>query len=135
LKQRREDIPLLIDHFLKKFAASMGKDISSVSDEVLEFLMVYDFPGNIRELENIIEHASVLCRRNVITMEHLPKELIGAAVIPQPMAVLKNHVMDSEKELIRTILARHSGDRSKAARDLNIGRTSLWRKMKKYDLL
>jgi PAS domain S-box-containing protein len=135
LKERREDIPLLIDHFIKKFAASMGKNISAVSEEVLEFLMGYDFPGNIRELENIIEHASVLCRRDVITMEHLPKELTGAPNNPQPMTALKNRVMDSEKELIRTTLARHSGDRSKAARALNIGRTSLWRKMKKYDLL
>ncbi|MBN2223321.1 MAG: PAS domain S-box protein [Deltaproteobacteria bacterium] len=135
LKERREDIPLLIDHFLKKFAGSMGKNISAVSEEVLEFLMTYDFPGNVRELENIIEHASVLCRRDIVTMEHLPRELIGSAKTPRPTTELKDHVMDSEKELIRTILARHSGDRAKAARALNIGRTSLWRKMKKYHLL
>lgn len=134
LKERREDIPLLIDHFLKKFAGTMGKDISAVSEEVLEFLMSYDFPGNVRELENIIEHASVLCRRDVVTMEHLPKELTGGAYTPQPTTALKNHIMDSEKDLIKIILARHNGDRAEAAHALNIGRTSLWRKMKKYHL-
>jgi len=84
-----------------------------VSDEVLEFLMGYDFPGNVRELENIIEHASVLCRRDVITMEHLPRELTGTPYIPKPAGELKNHIMDSEKDLIRTMLAGHNGDRAK----------------------
>jgi PAS domain S-box-containing protein len=135
LKERREDIPLLIDHFLRKFAGSMGKDISSVSEEVLAFLMGYDFPGNVRELENIIEHACVLCRHDVISMEHLPKELTDGLRTPEPITALKDRVMDSEKELIRAILAQHNGDRAKAAHALNIGRTSLWRKMKKYRLL
>ncbi len=136
LRERREDIPLLVDHFLRKFAGTMGKEISRVSDEVLEFLMGYDFPGNVRELENIIEHASVLCRGGVVTLEHLPKELTaGVPTVPRSSRELRDHVMDSEKELIKTMLARHNGDRTKAARALNIGRTSLWRKMKKYQLL
>jgi PAS domain S-box-containing protein len=135
LRERREDIPLLIDHFLRKYAGSMGKNITSVSEEVLMFLMGYDFPGNVRELENIIEHACVLCRRDVIGLEHLPKELTKGLPATGPTLALKDRVMDSERELIRAILAQHNGDRAKAARALNIGRTSLWRKMKKYRLL
>jgi PAS domain S-box-containing protein len=135
LKDRREDIPLLIDHFLRKYVGSMGKNITGVSEEVLAFLMGYDFPGNVRELENIIEHACVLCRYGVITMKHLPKELTEGISASEPIAALKDRVMDSEKELIKAILAQHNGDRTESARALNIGRTSLWRKMKKYRLL
>jgi PAS domain S-box-containing protein len=135
LKERREDIPLLIDHFLKIFSGRLEKNVPVVSEDVMQFMMGYDYPGNVRELENIIEHASVLCRQGVILMEHLPKELIGGLSPATGTPILKSHVMDSEKELIRTTLAQHEGDRGKAARALNIGRTSLWRKMKKYHLL
>jgi len=135
LRERREDIPLLVDHFLKIFSGRLEKNISAVSEDVMEFLMGYDFPGNVRELENIIEHCCVLCRHGAISMEHLPRELTGSQAAPKGTPILKNHVMDSEKELIRSILAQHEGDRGKAARALNIGRTSLWRKMKKYHLL
>jgi len=135
LKERREDIPLLIDHFLRKYAGLMGKDIIGVSPDVLSFLMTYDFPGNVRELENIIEHACVLCRSDIVTVEHLPKELTDDGGSPEMITALRDRVMVSEKELIKTILAQHNGDRSKTARALNIGRTSLWRKMKKYRLL
>ncbi len=135
LRERREDIPLLIDHFLRKFSGRLERNISAVSGDVLELLMEYDFPGNIRELENIIEHAAVLCRQGTISMEHLPKELTGGRPEPKGTPILRNHVMDSEKELIRSTLARHGGDRGEAARALNIGRTSLWRKMRKYHLL
>ena len=75
LCQRREDIPLLIDAFIQKFNARMGKRITGISDQALRFLLNYDFPGNVRELENIIEHAFVLCRGNFIQWDCLPKEL------------------------------------------------------------
>ena len=135
LKERREDIPLLIDHFLIKFSERQGKELSIVSEEVMRLLMSYDFPGNVRELENIIEHACVLCRQGTISMEHLPSELTDGLPASERDTILKNHIMDSEKELIRSTLAQHKGDRGKAALALNIGRTSLWRKMKKYHLL
>jgi PAS domain S-box-containing protein len=135
LKERREDIPLLVDHFLRRFSERQGKEPPVVSGEVMRFLMGYDFPGNVREMENIINHACVLCRQGTIYLEHLPRELTDGLSSMQPITVLKDHLMDSERELIRSTLAQHKGDRAKAALALNIGRTSLWRKMKKYHLL
>ena len=76
LRERREDIPLLIDHFIRKFNRHQGKKIEQVSPEVLEMLMHYEYPGHIRELENIIEHAFVLCRGTVIQKNHLPPEVL-----------------------------------------------------------
>ena len=72
LRDRREDIPLLIEHFIAKFNRLQGKDVVGVSDEVLARLMDYDYPGNVRELENIIEHAFVLCRGGLVELHHLP---------------------------------------------------------------
>jgi len=76
LAKRREDIPLLVDHFIKRFNLRMNKRVHSVSAEVMELFMRYDFPGNIRELENAIEHVFVLCPTSQIKMEHLPQELV-----------------------------------------------------------
>ena len=78
LRDRREDIPLLVEHFIAKFNRLQGKDVVSVSDEVLARLMEHDYPGNVRELENIIEHAFVLCRGALIELAHLPPQLRGA---------------------------------------------------------
>lgn len=72
LRDRREDIPLLVDHFLRRFNRLSGKEITGISPEVLSILMAYDFPGNVRELENIVEHATVLCRGALIEGQHLP---------------------------------------------------------------
>ena len=79
LADRREDIPLLVDHFINHFNARTGKRIGGLSFEALRLLMQHDFPGNIRELENIIEHGFVLCRGRVITLEHLPRDLQGVS--------------------------------------------------------
>ena len=79
LQERREDIPLLVEHFITKFNRLRGKDIVGVSEEVLARLMDYDYPGNVRELENIIEHAFILCRGGLIQMPHLPSPLQPAA--------------------------------------------------------
>jgi transcriptional regulator with PAS, ATPase and Fis domain len=79
LRNRREDIPLLVDHFIARLNRLKGKDIAGISDEVLARLMEYDFPGNIRELENILEHAFVLCRGGLMETPHLPPQLRGDA--------------------------------------------------------
>ena len=85
LKERREDIPLLIDHFINKFNIRTGKKITQVSPKVLQFLMHYEYPGNIRELENIIEHAFVLCHGSTIQFSHFhlrtKEELRKAAIL------------------------------------------------------
>ncbi len=75
LRQRREDIPLLVDRLVTKFNRLQGKDIAGVSNEVLARLMEHEYPGNVRELENIIEQAFVLCRGGMIELHHLPPEL------------------------------------------------------------
>ena len=145
LKERREDIPLLIEHFVNRFNMKMGKNITGVSDEVLSLLMKYDFPGNIRELENIIEYAFVLCKGNFIELEHLPTELsnfVSRRINSTGNETEQNHskqtgrpLENAEAETIRKILLKYDGNRLKTAQELDIDRTTLWRKMKKYGLM
>ncbi len=129
LCQRREDIPLLVDHLVAKLNLLQGKDIEGVSEEVMAQLMEYEYPGNVRELENIIEQAFVLCRGRLIELHHLPAELrpAGASGIGKsnPMSL-----QAMEKLLISEALRRHRGSRSKAARQLGINPSTLYRKMK-----
>jgi PAS domain S-box-containing protein len=136
LSQRKEDLPLLIDSFIKKLNAKMGKQITGVSDQALRLLLQYDYPGNVRELENILEHAFVLCRGNLIDQDCLPKELTGdqTGIVPSSPADDKNPLEQAEAKVIEQALKKFGGDRTKAANELDIGRTTLWRKMKKYRL-
>jgi PAS domain S-box-containing protein len=136
LSQRREDIPLLIDTFVRKFNAKMGKKISGVSDRALRLLLRYDYPGNVRELENIIEHAFVLCGNDRIDLECLPKEIAGSQMETTfPLPTKEESPFDqAEAEVIEKALKKHGGDRIKTANELGIGRTTLWRKIRKYRL-
>ena len=129
LSQHREDIPLLIDHIVSKFNQIQGKDIEGVSEEVMARLMEYEYPGNVRELENIIEQAFVLCRDKIIELHHLPVEL--RPVAPASYAGAGPMSLQSmEKLLIREALRRQKGNRTKAARQLGINPSTLYRKMK-----
>lgn len=136
LSQRKEDLPLLIDSFIRKFNAKMGKRITRVSDQALRVLLRYDYPGNVRELENILEHAFVLCRGNLIDLDCLPKEMTGdqTEIASSLLTDEKNPLDQAEAETIRQVLKKYGGDRTKAANELSVGRTTLWRKMKKYRL-
>ncbi|MFH2011634.1 MAG: sigma 54-interacting transcriptional regulator [Pseudomonadota bacterium] len=136
LAKRREDIPLLIDNFIHKFNLRKGKLIAGVSDAVTEFLMGYDFPGNIRELENIIEHAFVLCKDRIIGIKHLPPELTRGLREREISrnSDISNPLKEAEAELIRETLDKHQGDRVATAKELKIDRSTLWRKMKKYGI-
>jgi len=131
LAQRREDIPLLIDHLVSRFNRLQGKNIAGVSDRVMARLMGYEFPGNVRELENIIEQASVLCASGLIRMDHLPPELRPAATLasggPESMTL-----SSMEKHLISLTLERHNGNRKKAAEELGIDTSTLFRKIRAY---
>ena len=134
LRERREDIPLLVDHFVARFNRLKGRDIAGVSDAVLARLMKYDFPGNIRELENIIEHAFVLCRSGQIELPHLPPHLRGAedevsSGLPSGLTLAA-----MEKLLIRDALRRHKGNRAAAARELGMDVSTLFRKLKALKL-
>ena len=129
LDQRREDIPLLVDHLIAKFNSIQGKEIEGVSEEVMAQLMEYEYPGNIRELENIIEQAFVLCRGRLIELHHLPAELRPTSASgyggSNPMSL-----RSMEKLLISEALRRHKGSRNKAARQLGINPSTLYRKLK-----
>ncbi len=137
LKDKREDIPYLVDHFINKFNAKTGKKIISVSPNVMSTLMSYDFPGNIRELENIIEHGFVLCRGSIIKREHLPPELIriekDSEVNKDILSTPVTESIDEQNQIINT-LRSCSGVISKAAEELGIHRTTLWRKIKRYNI-
>ena len=139
LAHRREDIPLLVEHFVRRFDAEKGKAIEGVSEEVLDGLMRHAFPGNIRELANIIEHAFVLCHGPRIEMQHLPDHFTaevsrGGDSEAAARAGLRPFD-EAEAETIRAALAKHGGRRDKAAKELGIHTTTLWRKMKRYGLI
>jgi len=130
LRERREDIPLLIDHFIGRFNRLQEKDIVGVSDEVLALLMNHGFPGNARELENIIEHAFVLCRSSIIELQHLPPELVRGRRAME-LAVRPGVTLRSLESLhIADALRRSNGNRSAAAKELGIHPSTLFRKIK-----
>lgn len=131
LKERREDLSLLIEHFIQKLNIQTGKNITQVSPKVMEILMNYDYPGNIRELENILEHAFVLCHDAVIQITHLPPELQKRP--PDRFShdrPFGKKLKDQEGEMIRKVLDKHQGHRTRAAKELGIHPTTLWRKLK-----
>lgn len=130
LVNRKEDIPLLTDHFIERFNNLKEKDIEGVSEEVLSVLMRHDFPGNIRELENIIEHAFVLCKSGLIMGRHLPPYLQEKAA-PVRACNYACTLPEMETQLIRDTLIRNKGNRIATAVELGIGKTTLWRKIKR----
>jgi len=134
LRERREDIPLLIEHFIARFNRLKGRDIAGVSDAVLARLMEYDFPGSVRELENVIEHAFVLCRGGLIEMHHLPLHL--RADEPGAPSGLPSGLTLSvmERLLIQDALRRNKGNRAAAARELGVHASTLFRRIKALGL-
>jgi len=129
LRKRREDIPLLVERLVTKFNGLHGKSIAGVSNDVLARLMEYDYPGNVRELENIIEQSFVLCRGGMIEMIHLPPELRPTtgrgAEGAQPMS------LDAiEKMAISEALRRNGGSRKRTAGELGIDVSTLFRKIR-----
>jgi len=128
LRQRREDIPLLIDHLVSKFNRLQGKNIAGVSEEAMARLMEHNFPGNVRELENIIEQAFVLCRGGMIEVPHLPSELRPAGLAAKD-AFGPVSLRSMEKHLITETLQRHQGNRKLAAQELGINPSTLYRKI------
>lgn len=130
LKERIEDLPLLIEHFVERLRRKRKKPIKGVSHEVLQRLRHYEFPGNIRELENAIEHAFVLCEGETIELEHLPERILH-----QTNGGNHKIVANSEEAIIRETLTRHKNNRNKAAEELHMDRTTLWRKIKKFGIV
>lgn len=136
LKKRKRDIPLLIDHFIHKFNLLKGKAIEGITSELLSVLTEYPFPGNIRELENIIEYAFISCKNGMIGINHMPIDLLDELDNQDKdfSGVTTSHDHE-EIEKIETMLDRREYSREEMAQALGMSRTTLWRKMKKYNLI
>jgi transcriptional regulator with PAS, ATPase and Fis domain len=132
LRERKEDIPALIDHFIKRFNVLNGKEILGVSQEALGLLMLYDWQGNVRELENTIEHAFVMCNNELIRRKHLPGRFLplDKEVQATPNLLLK----DIEKDAIARALERNQWNKSKTARELGIHKNTLRRKIIRFNV-
>jgi len=131
LNERKDDLPLLIDHFIRKFNLIKGKAIQGVAPEVLACLRDYPFPGNVRELKNIIEYAFISCQGPLIGMEHLSSDVLnGFSVAPGRPA----EDSSPEAQQIRAVLQKQGGNRIKSALALGISRTTLWRRLKRDHL-
>jgi two-component system NtrC family response regulator len=129
LRERREDIPVLLDHFMGKYARENQKTIEGVSREARDQLMRYDYPGNVRELENIIEQAFVLCRGGILELHHLPPELRPTATTSSD-TIRPLSLQSMETLMISEVLRRHQGNRRKTAENLGIDPSTLYRKLK-----
>jgi two-component system, NtrC family, response regulator AtoC len=160
LREREGDIRLLIDHFLQSFAATLEKNTKRLSPEALRVLLSYPYPGNVRELRNIIEYAVNICREEIIDLDHLPSHILTEAApskdedslpampasesVPPPRQSPANFPQnlhgqaanwrDIERQNILDALVQSNGNRSEAAKKLAWGRTTLWRKIKEYNL-
>ena len=132
LRERRDDLPCLIDHFMEKYRLRTGKPITEISEQAYALLTAYAYPGNVRELENVIEHAFVRTTGNIITEDRLPLYVRRNAV-PQPGD--PNPPSDDERARLLHVLSQCHWNRQKAAERLGISRITLWRKMKALNLL
>jgi len=138
LRERIEDIPLLVEHFVEKFRAEQQKDIVGVSDEVTSLLMKYDYPGNIRELENIIEYGFILCPGGFIRPEHLPETFIQTEnQLESPLLFAYEGLpLDAiEKKAIELSLTRNKWKKMLTCRELGISKDTLRRKIDRYEIL
>lgn len=134
LKERKEDIPLLIDHFLTKYGLESGRGKKSVSKETLDLLMNYGWPGNIRELENVIERAVILCKDKIIRPEYLPQNIKKEPKREPSIFIPDKQLEDVEKQYIYEVLKENNWNKSKSAKILGIERMTLYKKIKKYNL-
>jgi len=138
LKNRTVDLPILIGHILRRLCAARGIRPPEVSEKVMEILLNYHYPGNVRELENILEHALIICQEETLHPKHLPEyiQLRHAARKPSAPRILKpeNIDDDGERDRIISMLQRYNWSRTKTAKALGMDRTTLWRKIKKYGI-
>jgi PAS domain S-box-containing protein len=141
LRERRDDIPLLVDHFVGFFNQAKGKLILGVAPAAMRILMTYGFPGNVRELQNVIEHAFVLCDSGMIEPDHLPRTVTkenDCATCPVTTVELEHTLSRemgaAEAITIRSALSRNQGHRGKTARELGISHSTLWRRMKRHGI-
>jgi PAS domain S-box-containing protein len=134
LKERSEDIPLLVDHFIGRFNRIYNKNVCCLSDDAMALLLSYDFPGNIRELENILEHCFVLCQADIIEARHLPAPVRKTGFDKGPDIGTFRTLRQMEATMIEQALRRNNGNRTAAARELGINASTLFRKLKNLNI-
>jgi DNA-binding NtrC family response regulator len=132
LRERRDDIPPLSRYFLDKFAKELKKKVEYISDEVISLFMSYDFPGNVRELEHIIERAVILADGNTIEFSHLPIRFHKADPAPLDTTGSFMTLAEMQKKYILEVLEATGGNKSKTTELLGISRAALWRKLKQF---
>jgi transcriptional regulator with PAS, ATPase and Fis domain len=130
LRERKDDIPILSSHFLQKFSQERGKEITSLSSEVMEIFLGHSWPGNVRELENVIDHAIIVAKQDKILSKDLPQSLLQRPSSPQEFTTLQDH----EKDLILKTLQETKWNIHKASKILNINRSTLYGKIRRYHL-
>ena len=134
LRDKKEDIPLLLEHFISRFNRLQNKNICCVTNEVTTALLAYDYPGNVRELENIIEHCFVLCDGEIIEASHLPVSVRPTLKTGKIESSQAATIKQMEIVLIIQALRRNKGNKTAAARELGIDKSTLFRKMKTFDI-
>jgi transcriptional regulator with PAS, ATPase and Fis domain len=158
LRERRQDIPVLVEHFLRRMAVRSGKTVHEIAPRAMAALCAHDYPGNVRELENLLQRALVLCRGQRIELRHLPAELLAsrprendplasAMLKPSERALLRGDgaptpesaggesAAHALKRRLTEALDAHAWNRTETARALGIGRNTLWRRMRELGLI
>ena len=134
LRDKKEDIPLLIDHFISRFNRLQNKNISCATNEVTAALLAYDYPGNVRELENIIEHCFVLCDGEIIEARHLPMSVRPDLKASDSASSQVATIKQMEIVMITQALRRNEGNKTVAAKELGIDKSTLFRKINTFDI-
>lgn len=134
LRERKDDIPELVEHFIKIIGPKLSKKINGLDDRVMAVLSNYDWPGNVRELNNIIERAINIAQGNMVTVDDLPSEMKkdGAESLPVWNTSLNKNMV--EAQLIKNCLDKHNGNRTLAAKEMGVSRSSIYRKILKYSI-
>ncbi len=135
LRERREDIPHLIKHFLEEFSRKFLRPLPHITPQANQILLDYDYPGNVRELKHAIERAVILSRNGLITEKDLPEEMLSNSKKPVIIdSSLRKNISSYEREFILSVLKKTGGKKVEAARLLGISRKSLWKKLKEYNI-
>jgi DNA-binding NtrC family response regulator len=132
LAQRKEDIPIIVQHFIRRNETKSDKKILGMTPEAIEKLTAYDWPGNVRELRNAIEYAFVLCPGGGIGAEHLPPK-ISRSLQPSASPGRKNNDEESRRELLE-VLRKTGGNQSEAARMMGVSRVTIWKRIRKFGI-
>lgn len=134
LRERKDDLPLLVDNFIKIYSARENKKIKGITDEAMKMITRYNFPGNIRELENIIERATVFARADILTVDDLPEYVVSQKLYNLGTGKLNETVEKIEREMIGSALKKYNYNQTKAAEELGVSERVLRYKMKKYKI-